>query len=89
MIKEKIVEILKQVTGSDKILLSFSDRLEHGDYMSNVSLQLGEDNPRGYATDLVSKLEHHNELKSIIEKVEVAGPGFINFYLSKDYLQRN
>jgi arginyl-tRNA synthetase len=41
--------------------------------------------PRELATEIVEEL---NKLESdLIEKIEIAGPGFINFFLSKKWLQ--
>ena len=58
-----------------------------GEYTTNVALMSAKVlnmNPR----DLASKLiENINDEK--IEKIEVAGPGFINFYLKNDYLYEN
>lgn len=56
----------------------------HGDYSTNAALvaakQLGK-NPRKVAEELKKKLV--SEIK-IVEKIEIAGPGFINFFLSHD-----
>ncbi len=57
----------------------------HGDYSSNVAMQLSGilgKNPREIAQVLVDSFENGEE----IERVEVAGPGFINFYVSNKYL---
>ena len=55
----------------------------HGDYATNAALaaakQLGK-NPREVADALVGALEEKIEG---VEKIEVAGPGFINFRLSR------
>ena len=50
---------------------------EHGDYATNVALQLGKKaglNPRDLATMLAERLTEH----AGISAVEVAGPGFLN-----------
>lgn len=55
---------------------------EHGDFATNVALTLAKPakrNPREIAENIVSRLLESRH----VEKVEVAGPGFINFYLSK------
>ncbi len=56
-------------------------------------------NPRQIAEEIVKKLKEKNKqslaksefgnLKSIIDKIEVAGPGFINFWLKPDVLVDN
>lgn len=53
----------------------------HGDFASNVAMRLAKPartNPRELAARIVSALPASDD----IEKVEIAGPGFINFYLS-------
>ncbi len=56
----------------------------HGDYASNLAMvmagRLGE-NPRRLAESLIDNLD-----LEILEKVEVAGPGFINLTLNKSWL---
>lgn len=73
-------------------LVSFS--IEHpahpqfGDYSTNaalVSAQQSKTNSRELATKIVQHIL--NKKHKILEKVEVAGPGFINFTLSKKYFE--
>ena len=55
--------------------------LEHGDYSTNIALQLTKilkKNPREIAQLIIEKVG----LNSSIDRLEIAGPGFINFYLS-------
>jgi len=54
---------------------------EHGDFASNAALLLAKHartNPRALAQALVAALPQSTQ----IAKVEIAGPGFINFFLS-------
>jgi len=54
----------------------------HGDLSSNAAMILSKKlkrNPREIAAELISNLDID---ESIITKVEIAGPGFINFYFS-------
>jgi arginyl-tRNA synthetase len=65
---------------------------EFGDYSANIALVRSKEegkNPRELAEEIVKELRGKNNLKSIIEKIEVAGPGFINFWLKKDVLVDN
>ncbi|SFK60891.1 arginyl-tRNA synthetase [Halobacillus dabanensis] len=58
----------------------------HGDYATNMAMQLAriaKKNPRAIATELV---EQFDNTKASIEKIEIAGPGFINFYMNNQYL---
>jgi len=70
--------------------LSFPQFFEHGDFMTNVALVLAKKenkNPKELAEHFKSKLEEVG--LSGIEKIEVAGPGFINFFLSKEFLAQS
>lgn len=60
--------------------------LSHGDYSTNVALMYAKElkmKPRELAEGIVEKLK----VKSFtfVEKIEIAGVGFINFYLSSDF----
>ena len=60
---------------------------EHGDWSSNVALVMSkrlERNPRELATELAKIVESRDF--NVIDRIEVAGPGFINFYLSPEWL---
>ena len=46
-------------------------------------------NPRELAESIAEKLRKDGELLKVIEKIEIAGPGFINFWLKKDILIDN
>ena len=55
--------------------------LKHGDYSTNIALQLTKilkKNPREIAQLIIEKIG----LDPSIDRLEIAGPGFINFYLS-------
>ena len=57
----------------------------HGDYATNVALVLAKKigkNPRTLAEEIISLLVK----ETIFEKVEVAGPGFINFFIARKVL---
>ena len=92
MIKEKIKQsLIKALKQSDiqldeqKILVEQTDSLDKGDYTTNIAMQLAsilKMNPRELANSIVENINTMEE----IQKVEVAGPGFINFYLSDKYL---
>ena len=59
---------------------------EHGDISTNMAMQLAKplrNNPRKIAGDIVERLELDPEM---IESTGVAGPGFINFHYSDQYL---
>ena len=71
---------------SREIVLEHPADAAHGDFATNVAMALAREtkaNPRELALKLVDELRK-NKIE-YVEHVEVAGPGFINFYLSKLY----
>ena len=66
---------------AEKIQLEIPKDEQHGDFACNVAMLLAKElrmPPRKIAEEIVAEIEKDSE----IEKVEVAGAGFINFYLS-------
>ena len=71
----------------EEIAIEIPNNKEHGDYSSNVALKEANKvgmNAREFASKLANEITDSN-----ITKIEVAGPGFINFYLKVDYLFDN
>ena len=61
---------------------------EHGDYSSNAALVVAKElkkNPREAAEELKNKLLS-NPIAKWVEKIEIAGPGFLNFWIKKEVL---
>lgn len=59
--------------------------LAHGDYACNVAMVLAktaQKSPRSVAEEIKAKLEGQIEY---IDRIEIAGPGFLNFYLAPDF----
>ncbi|MFL5873534.1 MAG: arginine--tRNA ligase [Solirubrobacterales bacterium] len=64
---------------------------ELGDYSSNAAMLLAGplgDNPRSVAERLRSELEADAALAPDLERIEVAGPGFVNFFLADSWYLR-
>ena len=83
-IQSALAKLDKQVELSD-IIIEHSRDLAHGDYATNAAMKLSRlfaKAPRDVANLIVENLDMSN-----IEKVEIAGPGFINFFMKKDSLQ--
>ncbi|MFB7138319.1 arginine--tRNA ligase [Gottfriedia sp. NPDC056225] len=58
----------------------------HGDFSTNMAMQLArvaKKAPRMIAEELINSFD---QSKASIQKVEIAGPGFINFYMDNSYL---
>lgn len=59
---------------------------KNGDYSTNIAMvltKIAKRNPREIATAIVDNLD---TTAAQVEKVDIAGPGFINFYLDSAYL---
>jgi len=95
-IKEVIIGSIKTALFSLKIDdskikeigLEHPEDISHGDYSTNVAMVLSKlvaQNPRELAEKVVAEILERKPKE--IEKIEVAGPGFINFYLSKDFFE--
>lgn len=71
IVSEPVVEIPKDET--------------HGDFASNVAMMIAKaaKKPPRVIAELIA--ESINE-SNVIDKIEIAGPGFLNFYLKKDYI---
>lgn len=74
----------------DNINLQFSVPQEssHGDYSTNIAMMLAKvfkKNPKEIANDIISKFDIDNR---VIEKIEIAGPGFINFYFTTEFVNK-
>jgi len=68
-----------------EIILEVPKEKQHGNFATNLALILAKPAklaPRKIAELLVANLEENQ----YVTKVEIAGPGFINFYLSKQWL---
>lgn len=90
----KLKEILKETLtkldisiNKEDIMIEIPKDNRNGDYSSNIAMKLAKilkDSPINIANKII------NEINSdVIDKVLVANPGFINFYLKKDYLFEN
>ncbi|AGX06631.1 arginyl-tRNA synthetase [Bacillus sp. NRRL B-14911] len=68
------------------VILETPKEKAHGDYSTNMAMQLAriaKKAPRMIAEQLI---ENFDSSKASIEKIEIAGPGFINFYMNNSYL---
>ena len=77
----------EKITLQETALLEIPRSAEHGDLSANVAMQLAKplrSAPRKIAEELIGKLDLDPDL---INKVEIAGPGFINFTYAPQYLR--
>ena len=69
----------------DKIIIENSTKKEFGDFQTNFAMitsKILEKNPREIANTIIENFRKND----LIEKLEVAGPGFINIYLKNSFL---
>ena len=82
---EKNIQNIFKEDFSDKIDIQNSTKKEFGDFQTNFAMVtskiLGK-NPREIANEIIENFEKND----IIEKMEIAGPGFINIYLKNSFL---
>ncbi len=77
------------VNTSCEILIEKPADERFGDASTNIAMVLARElkkNPRQIAADIVSRLSFRSD---IIERTEVAGAGFINFYLAKPFVVKS
>lgn len=84
-----IEQILKDqfdyVAEPGQVMLEIPKTADNGDYASNIAMRLTKalkKNPREIATVITEGLEGHEMLL----RTEIAGPGFINFFVKSDKL---
>ena len=80
-IKEAVKKAFDIELEENNIVIETPKVKDHGDFSTNVAMQLTRQlrqNPRMIAEKIVANIESEN-----VEKMDIAGPGFINFILSK------
>ncbi|TXR61694.1 arginine--tRNA ligase [Bacillus sp. AR18-7] len=91
LIKEEIqAAVLKGELATEEqipnVVLESPKDKTNGDFSTNMAMQLArvaKKAPRMIAEELVANFD---KAKASIEKIEIAGPGFINFYMDNSYL---
>jgi len=84
-IRSVLIE-LEYYQEGDSILLDVPKDKANGDFSTNVAMKyarVAKKAPRMIAEEIITKL---NYKKLFISKCEVAGPGFINFYINQSFL---
>lgn len=87
VLKKKVYDAVHELfpdVSTDGVSVDLSENF--GDYATNVALVLAKrvgKNPREVGEMVAAKLREKNIAD--VEKIEVAGPGFVNFYLTKEF----
>ena len=92
-VKQTLVEVIeasikKAELANDipEIKIEIPKDVKNGDYSTNIAMvltKIAKRNPREIAQAIV---DHLDASKAHVKKVDIAGPGFINFYLDNQYL---
>eukprot|EP00761_Pharyngomonas_kirbyi_P013812 gb/GECH01013841.1/.p1 GENE.gb/GECH01013841.1/~~gb/GECH01013841.1/.p1 ORF type:complete len:585 (+),score=147.40 gb/GECH01013841.1/:1-1755(+) len=87
--RSAISQAYPELNDNFQVSLAPSKTLKHGHYQCNNAMELkkklGVKNPREVAQKILEQIDN----SSIIQKAEVAGPGFINIHLSTDWMSKN
>lgn len=87
-IKDKLKSLIKEKGINEEIILEIPKEESNGDYATNLALKLAKSlrkPPMAIAQDIVKEFD----LKEFhLDKIEIANPGFINFFLDKKYLAK-
>lgn len=91
--KEMLIEEIKQailkaelVAEVPEIKIENPKDTKNGDYATNIAMvltKLAKRNPREIAQAIVDNIDVQ---KADVSKIDIAGPGFINFYMDNGYL---
>lgn len=84
-INEALMSLCKEHELPSTFTLDMPESVSHGDYATNIAFTLSktlQKSPKETAESIIEQLQA--ELTETVEKIEVAGPGFINFFLIDD-----
>ncbi len=87
-LREKVVSSLRSLGIASDVTFEKPRQPEHGDLTTNVAMVLAKSlkkNPRQLAAEIVKHLDIDDAL---IDRPEVAGPGFINFRFTDRFYRR-
>ena len=93
LIKNTIKELQKEKKlpkfNIPEILIEHPIKVNHGDYSTNVALQIAKIVKKS-PTEIAELINWKSQIGNwkFLDKVEVREPGFINFFISKGYLQK-
>lgn len=88
--KKLISDLIKKTCENFGVIIDDQDieidrpkALDHGDFSTNIALKLSKQlkqNPKEIAIQFVESIDSH----PLFSQLEIAGPGFINFFLSSE-----
>jgi arginyl-tRNA synthetase len=87
---KQIRKVISEVSGSQDFSTIYTEHAGFGHVTSNVAMVMAKNenrNPKDLASELAAKIFENNV--DMFVKVEVAGPGFINFILTPDFILKS
>ena len=90
-IKSKLTELIKNSLQklnieTDNIIIEKPSKKENGDYSSNIALTLTKKLHKS-PLEIANMIKENIEYENIISEIQIANPGFINFYLKKEFIK--
>ncbi len=82
-------DVSVDTAGLQKVDISRTKDAKFGDFATNIALVLSKElkfKPRELAQKIIDRMPQDS---GIIDKYEIAGPGFINFFISPDVWRKN
>lgn len=82
-IKKALLEVYKLDYSVENIIIETPKEKTHGDFSSNIAMKLARElhnSPINIAKGLLENLKSNN----LFNNVEIAGPGFINFFIKEE-----
>lgn len=86
-LKQIIKEALEEKITLEEINIEVPAVESHGDYSSNIAMKMAKELHKSPISIAESIKKNINS--PLIEKIEIAPPGFINFFVNKNYLLEN
>lgn len=103
MMRNKILSLLRKILlefqtkgewpkfDLPEIEVEYPQEEKYGDYSSNIVMKIAplvNKNPLEIGELIIKKLSQDSRNKNFFEKIELVPPGFLNFYLTKNWLNR-
>lgn len=85
MIKCSLEKINNLDSNDINIIVEIPTKKEFGDYSTNVALTLTKKLHQS-PMDIAFEIKNNFNKQDIVEDIQIVSPGFINFYLKKDYI---
>ncbi len=88
ILEKEIEKAVKKVSAGKVDFAIFRDE-KFADYSSNAAMQIGAGVPRENAEKIKATLSASKNFNKYFSKVEIAGPGFLNFWVKEEEFVKN